>query len=145
MIEMQWKIFGWIMSFTDSIVSLIRQLPKEYKIIGATLYALVKVKLISWKLSLQTNTFSLKTFFLRYNPLISLIQQNGFLDVKTSDGILYTANKVYSKNMGNVTHPDALVAAYVRAAHIYNIAFSDIRQNFAIAGLLKFIQVRNKF
>lgn len=39
----RWKLFGWIMSFSDTIIVAIRQLPKTFSLICATLYALVKV------------------------------------------------------------------------------------------------------
>lgn len=67
--------------------------------------------------------------------------QFGLISLDEADGILYTESKVYANETMSVMHPIALVANHVRAAHIYNITFSHVRQNFAIAGLLSFVQV----
>lgn len=67
------------------------------------------------------------------------------IDGDTADGILYTEHAVYENGMLNVEYPVAVVVAgHIRAAHIYNITFSAMRQNFAIAGLLPLIQVKFK-
>lgn len=41
--ETRWKIFAFIMSFPDKVISALNELPKNYLLIGTTLYALVKV------------------------------------------------------------------------------------------------------
>ena len=61
--------------------------------------------------------------------------------MEEADGILYTENCVYSNQIENVVYPIMLVTKHVRASHIYNITFCRVRQNFAIAGLLSFVQV----
>ncbi|XP_055310151.1 uncharacterized protein LOC129573546 [Sitodiplosis mosellana] len=45
-IEMKWKIFGWIMSFSAEEISAIKQLPTDFSMISAILLALVKARLI---------------------------------------------------------------------------------------------------
>lgn len=62
--------------------------------------------------------------------------------VTEADGILYTEWKVYENDKMDVEYPKKLTAEYVRAAHLYNIAFGHMRLNFSIAGLLPFIQVQ---
>lgn len=42
-IETRWNIFKWIMSFSDGAVTKIGKLKNEFRLICATLYALVKV------------------------------------------------------------------------------------------------------
>lgn len=44
--EINWKIFGWTTSLSDTEVSLVRKLPKDFLIISTTLYILVKVRFI---------------------------------------------------------------------------------------------------
>lgn len=41
--EIKWKMFGWIMSLSDTEVLLVRNLPADFLIISTTLYVLVKV------------------------------------------------------------------------------------------------------
>lgn len=65
--------------------------------------------------------------------------------MKVADGILYTENNVRENGTTDVEYPVVLVARYVRAAHIYNIAFSAIRHNFAISGLLPIINVKQSY
>lgn len=61
--EINWKFFGWITSLSDTEVSLVRKLPKDFRIISTTLYILVKVKFIL--LQLKTNySFILKLYYL---------------------------------------------------------------------------------
>lgn len=62
-----------------------------------------------------------------------------------ADGILCTEHAVYENATMNVEYPIVVVAGHIRAAHIYNITFSAMRQNFAIAGLLPIIQVKFSF
>lgn len=66
------------------------------------------------------------------------------MSVEEADGILYTEIKVNANETMNVAYPTVLKSRYVRAAHIYNIIFSHIRQNFAIAGFASSIQVQIK-
>lgn len=61
-----------------------------------------------------------------------------------ADGILYTEHVVYENGMANVVNPVVVVAGHIRAAHIYNIIFSAMRQNFSIAGLLPIVQVKSR-
>lgn len=63
------------------------------------------------------------------------------MTIEEADGILYTEYKVYANETINVEYPTVLYDRHVRAAHIYNTAFSHVRQNFAIAGLNSFVQV----
>lgn len=67
------------------------------------------------------------------------------IDIEAADGILYTENMVFANATLNVEYPVVLKSKYVRAAHIYNIAFSHMRQNFSMAGLLSLIQVKKKY
>lgn len=66
------------------------------------------------------------------------------IGIDEADGILYTENMVLAKATLNTNFPAVLKSEYVRAAHIYNIAFGYVRQNFAVAGLLPHIQVKKK-
>lgn len=72
---------------------------------------------------------------------IILSFQFGLITVEQADGILYTEHKVYANETLNVGYPTALVTQHVRAAHIYNISFSHVRQNFVIAGLDSYVKV----
>lgn len=65
------------------------------------------------------------------------------ISADVADGILYTEHAVYENETMNVEYPVVVIAGHVRAAHIYNITFSAMRQNFAIAGLLPMIQVKS--
>lgn len=67
--------------------------------------------------------------------------QFGLITIEQADGILYTEHKVYANETLNIGYPTALVTQHVRAAHIYNISFSHVRQNFAIAGLVSYVKV----
>ncbi|XP_031628378.1 constitutive coactivator of PPAR-gamma-like protein 1 [Contarinia nasturtii] len=106
-IEIRWKLFGWIMSFSEEVISTIKKLPQKYLLISTILYALVK---------------------------------EGIFSIEEADGILYTEYKVYLDETGNAQYPNVLVTRYVRAAHIYNNVFSQVRHNFGIAGLLPSIE-----
>lgn len=61
--------------------------------------------------------------------------------MEEADGILYTETMVMEKRNENVNPGPVLTPKYVRAAHIYNITFSHVRENFAIAGLLPLVKV----
>lgn len=41
--EIRWKVFAWIMSFSDDEISTIKQLSKQFLLISTILYVLVKV------------------------------------------------------------------------------------------------------
>lgn len=45
MVEIKWKLFGWITSFSDEVISTMKNLPKKFLLISAILYALVKVQM----------------------------------------------------------------------------------------------------
>lgn len=62
--------------------------------------------------------------------------QNELLSVEEADGIHITIDNWLGKNVEPSEYEDPLVPRYIRAAHIYNITFSHVRRNFAIAGLL---------
>lgn len=68
--------------------------------------------------------------------------QNGLIAAEAADGILYTESMVLANATSNVDYPSVVVSKNVRAAHLYNITFGGIRQNFSIAGLLPYIQVK---
>lgn len=57
-------------------------------------------------------------------------------------GILCAEYKIYKRKDIETSYPDVLDAQNVRGAHKYNIAFSHVRENFAVAGLLTEIQVK---
>lgn len=67
--------------------------------------------------------------------------QNELMTVEVADGILYTEYVVCTNETMNTQYPVTVVASDVRGAHMYNIVFSAMRQNFAISGLLPIIQV----
>ncbi|XP_055306558.1 uncharacterized protein LOC129570859 [Sitodiplosis mosellana] len=66
--------------------------------------------------------------------------KSGLIGENEADGILYTEHKVYANEILDAAYPTVLTAKHVRAAHLYNVAFSYVRQNFAIAGLLQSVQ-----
>lgn len=41
--DIQWKLLAFIMSLDDDIISAIKAIPSEFRVICMTLYALVKV------------------------------------------------------------------------------------------------------
>lgn len=43
-IETKWNILKWIMSFTESDIATLRKIKKEFRLICAILFALVKVE-----------------------------------------------------------------------------------------------------
>lgn len=49
-----------------------------------------------------------------------------------------------AETLSTVDYPDHFDARSVRAAHIYNIAFTHVREIFAVSGLLTHIQVLSK-
>lgn len=114
--DVRWKLLGWILSIPDEKIEEIRKLPKDLILICTTLYVLVK---------------------------------NLFLDVDEADGILSSEQMVltYLRFSGRVSAelPSTLIAKYVRAAHIYNIATVYIRYSFGMAGLMGKIENRFRF
>lgn len=69
--------------------------------------------------------------------------------MKEADGILYTeytVEKTYwqgeQEDELEIKCPTVIVPRYVRAAHLYIMAIGQVRGNFAIAGLLRCIDVR---
>lgn len=60
--------------------------------------------------------------------------------MEEADGILYTEYKTYTKEDMTVGYPENCKEGFIRAAHIYDNSFMQVRQNFAIAGLLSYIQ-----
>lgn len=64
------------------------------------------------------------------------------IGAEEADGILYTEIKVCDNKTVDVKYPTALESKNVRAAHIYNITFSHVRENFAIAGLISLVEVQ---
>lgn len=65
------------------------------------------------------------------------------MSVEAADGILYTENAIHENNATDSNYPKTIEAANIRAAHIYNVGFGGVRENFAIAGLLPVIEVRS--
>lgn len=61
-----------------------------------------------------------------------------------ADGILHTENAIWKEKVAGTFYPKKIEAEYIRAAHLYNITFSAVRENFAIAGLLPVIDVMYK-
>lgn len=80
--------------------------------------------------------WSLKALFY---PL--LFAQDGLLSQNLADGILCTEYEICDGLKDYVIPPTILNAQCVRAAQKYNIVFSYVRENFAIAGLLSSIEV----
>lgn len=64
------------------------------------------------------------------------------ISIEAADGILYTENAIHENNASDTNYPNAIEAGNIRAAHIYNIGFAGVRENFSIAGLLPIIEVR---
>lgn len=69
-------------------------------------------------------------------------KKDGIISELEAGGILCTEYKIFKNKSIESPYPDYLNDQYVRAAHKYNIAFSHVRENFAIAGLLSEIQVK---
>lgn len=67
--------------------------------------------------------------------------QEQLMTASAADGILYTETKIWKKEATDTGYPKVICAEYIRAAHIYNIAFAAVQKNFAIAGLLPLIDV----
>lgn len=63
------------------------------------------------------------------------------ISFEAADGIFYTEMAVYEKKVIDSSFPRTIDTQYIRAAHLYNITFSAVRENFAIAGLLPMIEV----
>lgn len=62
--------------------------------------------------------------------------------MEEADGILYTEYKIHSREEWDTKCPTVIIARYVRAAQIFTTAFEEAGGNFAMAGLLRFIDVR---
>lgn len=58
-----------------------------------------------------------------------------------ADGILFSEKKIHDNEQITVKYPTGFESKCVRAAHMYNITFSHVRENFAIAGLLPLVKV----
>lgn len=56
--------------------------------------------------------------------------------MRQADAILYTEKMYHAGNIEEVDRSEQFWGVNMRAAHVYNIAFTHVRQNFAIAGLL---------
>lgn len=65
------------------------------------------------------------------------------ISIEAADGILYTENVIFENKAIDRNYPKAIEAGNIRAAHIYNIGFGGVRENFAIAGLLPIVEVRD--
>lgn len=63
------------------------------------------------------------------------------IDVLQADAILYTEMIFSYQSPSDIEYPTKIDPKHIRAAHIYNIAFTHVRQNFEIAGLLPLHQV----
>lgn len=70
------------------------------------------------------------------------LKQERLLDVEEADGILYTEYKIHSREEWDTKCPTVIIPRYVRAAQMFSTAFEEVGGNFAIAGLLRFIDVR---
>lgn len=79
-------------------------------------------------------------FVRKINDFLSQLQ-NQLISIEVADGIFWTEHKVYADKTKDTDYPKIVTAEHIRAAHIYNITFTAMRQNFAIAGLLSSIQV----
>lgn len=66
------------------------------------------------------------------------------MDTEAADGILHTEHATYENKSTDTRFPKTIEAKYIRAAHLYNITFSAVRENFAIAGLQPMIEVKNR-
>lgn len=73
----------------------------------------------------------------------SISEQNQLISIDVADAILYTENAIHVKKATAARYPKAVEATNLRAAHLYNITFSAVRDNFAIVGLLPAIEVRD--
>lgn len=70
------------------------------------------------------------------------MRQEGLLDIDEADGILYPEYKVRSREEWERGCPTIFVPRFVRTAHLYISTFGEVRGNFAIAGLLRCVDVR---
>lgn len=75
--------------------------------------------------------------------MLCVFKQERLLSEVEAGGILCTEYKIFKRKSIETAYPDVLDAQYVRAAHKYNITFSHVRENFAVAGLLSEIEVKN--
>lgn len=134
--EIKWEILGWIMSLSESEIKTIRNLKKEFRLISATCAILVKVDSL---VKVNPLTFLV---LIRLFIFCLFFKQERLLNKIEAGGILCTEYKIYKNKSIETAYPEYLDAQYVRAAHKYNIAFSYVRENFAVAGLLSEIQVK---
>ncbi|XP_055310149.1 uncharacterized protein LOC129573544 [Sitodiplosis mosellana] len=109
----------------------------------------IKWKLLAWIMLLSDDEISLiknlPKDFLMISTTLFVLVKNKLIGTAEADGILHTECMVLANTTSNVQYPVALNPEYVRAAHIYNITFEHVRQNFSIAGLLPHIQELLKF
>lgn len=126
--SIRFSILGWIMSIPENIISRIKRFSVWQRINCVALYALVKV--------LLKFSFIFKTIF---NSINFVFKQGGLISVKQADAIFYT-EKIYHDPRSIEQLPllsiNRFYANNIRAAHIYNIVYSHVLQNFEIAGLL---------
>lgn len=79
-----------------------------------------------------------------FKYLFSYSKKERLLSEIEAGGILCTEYKIFKNKLIETPYPDILDAQNVRAAHKYNIAFSHVRENFAVSGLLSEIQVNKQ-
>lgn len=72
---------------------------------------------------------------------ITIDTQERLLDVDEADGILYTEYKIYSLEEWDTKCPTVIAPRFVRAAQIYSTTFDEVSGNFAMAGLLRYVDV----
>lgn len=86
-------------------------------------------------------TFLLASIFLS-NIIASKLLQVKLITIEQADGILYSLNTVQEYKGNEVEY---VTANDLRAAHLYNIVFTRVKRNLAIAGLKSQIDVKMTF
>ncbi|XP_031633299.1 uncharacterized protein LOC116347044 [Contarinia nasturtii] len=101
-------------------------------------------KMLGWIMSLSDTELALirklpKDFLVISSTLYILVKK-GLIGAEEADGILYTEKIVRNSETIDMKYPTGFESKCVRAAHIYNITYSHVQENFAIAGLLSLVQ-----
>ncbi|XP_055309988.1 uncharacterized protein LOC129573498 [Sitodiplosis mosellana] len=98
-----------------------------------------RYKILGWIMGIPDEIIRelkhLRKFSAKRATLYVLVK-NGLIDVCEADCILYTEVRSLEDSRKRVKYPTKINPNHIRVAQIYNISFTNVRQNFEIAGLL---------
>lgn len=106
MINIRWKLLGWILTISNEKIDSIRSLPKDLILICTVLYLLVR------------------------NKFLDIQEADGIL---LSEQEVLTKLRSAADLIAEL--PLSLIPKYVRAAHMYNITHQHVRTSLAVVGL----------